>query len=52
MTVSVEASALVRADLADAHWLLEQVVDGLTDGQLHSGEIVVLRGLQGLQGLP
>jgi len=35
VTVSVEASALVRANLADAHWLLEQVVDGLTQEQLH-----------------
>ena len=37
MTMALEASALVRANLSDAHWLLEQVVDGLTEAQVHWG---------------
>ena len=33
--MTVEASAILRANLADAHWLLEEVVGGLTDEQTH-----------------
>ena len=33
--MSVDATAILRANLADAHWLLEQVVGGLTDEQAH-----------------
>jgi len=30
-----EVIAMVRSNLSDAHWLLEQVVDGLADEHLH-----------------
>jgi hypothetical protein len=33
--VGTDPIAIVRSNLADAHWLLEQVVDGLTEPQLH-----------------
>jgi len=33
--MTVEATAILRANLADAHWLLEQVVGGLTAEQAH-----------------
>jgi hypothetical protein len=33
--MTVEVTAILRANLADAHWLLEQVIGGLTDDQAH-----------------
>jgi hypothetical protein len=30
-----DALAMVRSNLSDAHWVLEHVVEGLTDEQLH-----------------
>src|SRR5262245_30749612 len=33
--MSVDPAAILRANLADAHWLLEQVIAGLTDEQAH-----------------
>jgi hypothetical protein len=34
-TMPADALTMVRSNLADAHWLLELAVDGLTDAQLH-----------------
>ena len=33
--MAADAVAIVRSNLADGHWLLEQVVDGLTEDQMH-----------------
>jgi hypothetical protein len=33
--MTADPVAIVRANLADGHWLLEQVIDGLTEEQLH-----------------
>jgi hypothetical protein len=33
--MSADALRMVRSNLSDAHWLLEHVIDGFTDQQLH-----------------
>ncbi len=33
--MAADAVAILRSNLSDAHWLLEQVVEGLTDAQAH-----------------
>ncbi|HEV8633813.1 MAG TPA: DinB family protein [Chloroflexota bacterium] len=35
MQITADPVAILRANLSDAHWLLEQVVDGVTDQHLH-----------------
>lgn len=33
--MTVDTIAIVRSNLTDAHWLIERVVDGINDDQLH-----------------